>query len=142
MLKGGSESAEVSVSDLQLVHGAVEVRHIKYFHAILYISNFSIFRNWDFVLGFHLQKYCAGLKQSADKQNEETGKKIMDLYKQMTECMDENKTFKSEMVQSQIGIIKESMKSAREALEMELMKMEETVQTSKAPVSFVLKSCI
>ncbi|XP_023679025.1 cardiomyopathy-associated protein 5 isoform X2 [Paramormyrops kingsleyae] len=102
VLKGGSESTEVSVSDLELVHGAVE-------------------------------KYCAHLKQSADKQNEETGKKIMDLYKQMTECMDENKTFKLEMVQSQIGTIKESMTSAREALEMELMKMEEAVQTAKAP---------
>ncbi|XP_048874611.1 cardiomyopathy-associated protein 5-like isoform X1 [Brienomyrus brachyistius] len=100
VLKGGSESTEVSVSDLELIHGAVE-------------------------------EYCAGLKQSADEQTEETGKKIRDLYKQMTECMDENKAFKLEILQSQIGTIKESMESTREALVMELMKMEETSKASK-----------
>ncbi|XP_029108446.1 cardiomyopathy-associated protein 5-like isoform X2 [Scleropages formosus] len=85
------------------------------------------------------KEYCKKNAPSLEKINGEVAKKVTDLYKEMSQCIGENKKFKLELIHRQIGAIKKRMESAREALEMTLRMMEES--TSKDPGQSLCGCC-
>ncbi|KAL4617513.1 cardiomyopathy-associated protein 5 [Arapaima gigas] len=93
-------------------------------------------------LAYHsVEEYCKRNAQSLEKLNGEVAKKVKHLYEEMSQCMGENKRFKLELIRCRIGTIKKSMESAREALEMTLRMMEESVSSELFSLVFLPFVC-